>query len=177
MFPSVTTVLSPFADFSRVRPEVLEHAAQRGTKVHALCEAYAQGLWIPRIDEECAGYFDSFKRWFDATVVEVLAQEVELVDEQKGYMGHPDMICRIKGDNDAVMIDLKTPAAQSPAWRLQLAAYWRLGTLAGYPITRSGSLRLKKDGSRAIFNEYTGSHAHDLNVFLNCLAAWKYFNQ
>ncbi len=174
--PSVTQVLSPFSDFSGVRPEVLEHAAARGTKVHAVCAAYAQGLWVPKLDPEVQPYFDSFRRWFDAMVDgEANGVELEVISKAHGYVGHLDLAVSIRGDEGVSIIDIKTPATKNRLWSAQLAAYrvayeehW------GRAAIRVASLRLKKDGSRAIFDEYTTS-AQDFAAFLSALNAYRWF--
>lgn len=173
--PSVTRIIGPWADFSGIRPEVLAHASARGTAVHAACGALALGLWVPPVDEEVAPFVWSFQKWFPV-VVEVVAVEVELIDLALGYCGHPDIICRIRGDKALALIDLKTPASKSPLWKAQLAAYKHLARRAGYDVQRVGSLRLKRDGGMPIFDEYMDS-ATDLAGFLAALSAHRYFNQ
>jgi hypothetical protein len=174
MLPTVTRILALWADFSGVAPDVLENAARRGTAVHRVCGCLAQGLWFPEPQEDCAGYVESFLTWFPV-VESVILSEGELVDKALGYRGHPDLICRIRGDKALALVDFKTPATKSPLWRAQLAAYKRLAEIGGYPVKRVGTLRLKKDGSRPIFDEYTDS-ATDLAGFVAALNAHRYFN-
>lgn len=172
--PSVTSILQPWADFSGIAPDVLENAARRGTAVHRICGCITQGLWFPEIPEDCTGFVESFRSWFPV-VEEVVLSEGELADTALGYCGHPDLICRIRGDRTLALIDFKTPASKNPLWRAQLAAYKRLAVVNGYEVARVGSLRLKKDGGRPIFDEYTDS-ATDLAGFVAALNAHRYFN-
>ena len=65
--PRVTEILNPFSDFSAVPPDVLLAAGERGTAVHEACAAYALGLFKP-IDGDLAGYFQSFKSWFNSYI-------------------------------------------------------------------------------------------------------------
>ncbi len=173
-YPSVTEVLSPWADWSKIPPKVLAHAAARGTRVHAACAAIAMGLW-PVVDEETEGYVDSFRNWFGAAVAEVVLCEAELVEKAMGYCGHPDLIVRIHGDEGLTVADLKTPATKNPLWGPQVAAYRHLATVHGFKVERCMSVRLKKDGSRAIVDEYTPSQ-QDWAKFVCALNAWKAFN-
>jgi len=62
---SVTQVLQPFADFSGIRPEVLEAAADRGTRVHSACLAKAAGAWSKPLPESEVGYYESFCAWMN----------------------------------------------------------------------------------------------------------------
>jgi len=82
-----------------VRPDVLAAACERGTAVHKACECYATGLWSPALPADWRGYFDSFKKWFDLYVLEVIFTEKPLKSDVLGLTGHPDLCALIKGDN------------------------------------------------------------------------------
>jgi len=45
-----------------------------------------------------------------------------------------------------------------------------------YPVHRLISVRFKKNAGRPIINESTATAVHDLAIFRNALAYWKYFN-
>ena len=66
---SVTQVLSPFVDFSKVPSERLYYAMTRGTDLHMVFAAHAQDLFVPRFPADYQGYFDSFRRWFDRIIL------------------------------------------------------------------------------------------------------------
>lgn len=172
---SVTQVLEPFTDFSKIPPEVLEEAKLRGSMAHGLFASYALCLWIPAVPENCIGYFDSFKRWFDSTVELVVAVEKRLNHPIHRYTGQLDLLCKIKGDEGYALIDHKTPAALQLSWRVQTAAYRELGLLEYPDIFRTGTLRLSKEGRKAKFDEHTTTLAQDFAIFLNCLSAYKFF--
>lgn len=171
MNPSVTQVLGKYMDWSAVNPDVLDAAADRGTRVHTYCATYAKGLFAV-VPAGCDGYCRSFRAWFDDMVVEVVAVEVELEDPVQGYKGHPDLIAVLRGDKKPSLLDLKTPLAESKLWPAQVAAYKHLAKK--YDVQRVASVRLRSDGSRALFNEYTSS-AQDLRAFFCALYAHKYF--
>jgi len=176
-YPSVTQAISGFADFSMVPPITLQLAAARGTRVHSACTAHALGLWCPPLPADEQGYLDSFVKWFDLAVAEVAWCEKELIDEGLGFRGHPDLLCKVKGDTKLTLIDLKTPAAKLKAWRAQLAGYWHLCESNGYgPIGRVASLRLKPKGGMPIFDDY-GLDTVDLNALIQAVQAWRYFNE
>lgn len=173
--PSVTQVLGVWSDFGAVKPEVLERAAARGTEVHRICAAMAQGLPIYSVPAECAGYILSFERWLPKVERVVLA-EVEFCDPGLGFMGHPDLLLQMTGDSCLSLVDLKTPASKSPLWRAQLAAYWHLAEANGHKVGRAFSLRLRQDGGLPIADEYTGTIWNDLGGFIHALNAYRYFN-
>ena len=172
---SVTQALSPFNDFSNVPPAVLEEAKLRGTLAHGLFASYALGLWIPSIPENCIGYFDSFRRWFDATVEDVVAVENRIFHPDHHFDGRLDLLCRIKGDAGLMLLDHKTPLSLYRSWRIQCAAYKKLADLEYPNIARAGSLRLSKEGKLAKLEEYSGTVERDFAIFLNCLTAYNFF--
>jgi hypothetical protein len=170
MLPSVTQILSPYSDFSRVNPAILQAACDKGTRVHAACAAHALDFPVDGLLDGDQGYFDSFRVWFDSTVELVISVEELFTEPHYGYCGHPDLVCILQG-SDKCVIDLKTPRTTSPSWRLQLAGYAHLTQ-----AQRCFSLRLNPDGGRAIVDEVT-DWQRDFAIFLNALSVWKYFNQ
>lgn len=172
--PSVTEVLSIFQDFSRIRPDVLALAAERGTIVHQACAAIASGLWSLGVPPDCAGYVKSFERWF-ALVEEVHLVEAELTHPVYGYMGHLDLCVTLKGDKAPRVVDLKTPVTEGRTWQAQIGAYEELvDANTKMQPKQSGSLRLRADGGFPKFTQNDGD-AGALNAFLNALAAYRYF--
>jgi hypothetical protein len=169
-FPSVTQVISPWVDFSKIPPGVLQYAADRGTLVHDLCAkiSFSQFVVVP---PECKVYVDNFRKWFEG-VEEVLMCEERLFDDQFFFDGQPDFVVKLK-EGPIALVDLKTPLAHSKSWRLQLAAYKHLCIKAGYKIERTGSLQLH--GSSAKMTWYD-EKAGDLTVFLSCLNVYRFFN-
>lgn len=172
MYPSVTQILRPWSDFSNISPETLANAADRGSRVHTQCAAKAHGLFYI-FQGDTLPYLASYDFWLEKVKPKIIATEIELCDHSLGFMGHPDLICQI--GSEVIVIDLKTPAAVSPTWRLQLAAYHHLAKLHGYRPSRIAALRLSKDGKPSLFDEFTATVNTDFAIFLNCLSAYKYF--
>lgn len=172
--PRVTEILGPFADFSKVPPEVLEAACERGTAVHKACESYALGLYCPT-PPHLTGYFDSFRRWFDSFVVEVLAVEAELTNPAWGYIGHADIIARLKGVRPSPVvgvIDYKTPFSESRSWHCQTQAYVEAARNK-YGAEIGGALRLRKDGSLPIMT-WVENPTQAFNAFVGILSGWNF---
>lgn len=173
--PSVTTILSPFTDFSGIRPDVLEAAAKRGSRIHAACAAHVQGLWADcYLGPEEKGYFKSFLDWSSRAVSEFHTIETEMIDTGFGYMGHPDAIIKMSGDNELSVIDYKTPAAESKTWLPQIAAYAHLSRLNGFDVRKGFVIRLRKDGGKAIATQ-VDIDGEPWAAFLNALGAYRYF--
>lgn len=146
---------------------MLEAAAERGTAVHRLCVGVARRLFV-HVPPELSGYVASFKTWWPV-VEELIAAEEEMVEPKLGYVGHPDLVVRIRGDQGLTVVDLKTPVVLGKTWACQLAAYSHM-----VGASRILSLRLKRDGSRPIINEFT-DNGHHFAAFCAALSAWRYF--
>ena len=175
---SVTQALQPWSNFSFVKPEVLEAACSRGDLFHSLMFSHAMGLMIfPEEPEPVQGFFDSGRRWFDRHVLQVHAAEVELKDELRKYMGHPDLLCTLKGDEGRSLWDYKSGIAQLRTHPIQVGGYYGLANKAGHDIKRGGCIHPRKDGKMAVMRETTSTLNHDLNVFLCCLTAYHYFQK
>ena len=173
--PSVTTVLSPFSDFSMIRPEVLKLASERGTRVHAACAIYTKGLWADSALYPGDGpFFDSFLNWVVISDVEFVSVEEEFADPHLGYMGHPDAIVRYPGDQGLTIIDYKTPMSISRTWYPQIAAYAHLARKHGHDVRRGLAVRLRTNGGPAIVTEID-FNGEPWAAFMNALGAYRYF--
>ena len=170
---SVTQALSPFNDFSMVRPDKLAQACERGSVLHRAFASFTLGLWAP-VPAEYQGYFDSFCNWYEATIEETLAVEEEMVCEKYRFIGHPDWVGVIRGDKTPSLIDWKTGQAKMKGHRLQIAAYHHLAK-EKYGVNRVLLMHPKPDGGRASVVGHTGTLAHDFSVFLNILTGYKFF--
>lgn len=173
--PSVTEVLSPWADFSNVPPDRLEQAAERGTRVHELCAAHAKGFYIPKIPEDCKGYLESFKTWFRAMVREVLFVEEELKDDIFKFKGHPDAVVKLKHEKGLFLYDIKTPITKNRIWNVQLSAYkWLCEKYLDREIKKCFILQLNPEGKTAKVT-YCDQKLEDFNIFLHALSAYRWF--
>jgi hypothetical protein len=179
MIYSVTEVLGKYQDFSHVPPERLALAGERGTAVHDACLLkIARGIPALSIPDECAGYVESFQKWFHSRCEEVIFSEERLVDINLGCSGQVDLFCK---DGAAYfLIDLKTPITKNKSWRLQLAAYKHLVVKRFPEIPESiiipASLRLHPEGKTPKMDLYTESYLEDFNYFLQALNVHRFFN-
>ena len=175
IFASVTEILKPWSDFSRIPPAVLEAASVRGTAVHDICATIARALPVMSVPVECSGYVASFHRWFDLIVDEVLLVETRLVDTALGYHGEPDLIIKAK-HGEIILVDNKTPLQLVKSWQLQCAGYFNLADKNGMKPDKTGSLRLDPDGGIAKMQYYDNSLL-DFNLFLQALNLHRFFNR
>lgn len=170
-YPSYSDIVRPYIDIRWYDDECRE----RGTIIHEAIADYLQGLKNFPLPEDWQPYFDSFLKW--APIIDkVVLLEERLINEKLGYCGQLDLIAILKGDNEPTVIDFKTSQAAQKPWRLQASAYRNLAEVdRGIQIHRSISVRLKKNGSGCLINEYN-SYKKDFNIFLSCLNAYKFFN-
>jgi len=74
-YTRVTTILYPFSGLQNVDPDILANAANRGTKVHKICEGIINGLGEIGIEDETWGYVESFKQWWSKGIDVVKVEE------------------------------------------------------------------------------------------------------
>jgi len=184
----ITQLLSVFTDFSHIEPAVLARAADRGTRVHQLCESYvkskslhASDFVIDSADSDCKPYLLSFVEWFESMVEKVVYTELRINDERLKLSGQCDLIAVLKGDTAPTIIDIKTPQQTQKSWQLQTAAYRLLAErkigleLEGKELRRI-TLILDKYGGKARVTEYTDGKG-DIQKFLNLLELYRFFNE
>jgi len=174
-YPSVTTVIGPYKDFSQVPEHIITAAQDRGSEFHALAAAYLIGTWIPEVSANLEGYFRSFTAWADAQVEEVIWVEKRLVHPVYRYQGTPDALLRIRGDSGLTLPDWKTPRAFDKSWIVQTAGYKELVEVNGWPVSRIASLQPHPEGKTAQFREFTKSLNLGLSVFISLVNAWHFF--
>lgn len=169
-YPSVTDVIAPYIDKGWFTDECRE----RGSAVHAVCEAHMQGLYAPKLISTWQLYVDSFKRWADLVIDKIILAEVRLVNDSLGYCGKPDAIITMKGTDKVILVDWKTSQGRQKWWELQICAYRELAEYNGIKTQRGLSVRLKKDGLMAIADEYPDMKAW--NIFVGLLNSHRFFN-
>jgi hypothetical protein len=164
----VTSVLYPFSGLDKVDAGILAHAAERGTKVHKICEAIITGLGEHGTDEETWGYVESFKKWWGEgkPVVEV---EKRFFCDEHMITGQVDMIIETK--DGLAIVDIKTSAKPSKTWLLQGSAYYYLAKKAGLDIKYVIFLHLNKHGKEARALEIIP----DVGFFFSTLSVFLYF--
>ncbi len=164
----VTEVLSPFSGLQHVDSEVLAHAAERGTKVHKICEGIVAGIGEVGVEDETWGYVESFKKWW-GTGIDVVAMEQRFWDDELELTGQVDFI--IKTDYGLAIVDIKTSSKPSKSWEAQGSAYAFLAKKSGYKIKKIYFLHLNKHGKEPKIYEYPV----DDSFFLAVLRTYLHF--
>jgi hypothetical protein len=174
--PSVTQVLKPLYDFSRVDPAMLQAKAALGTAVHLACEL----LDNDDLDEESedgraaleplAGYLAGYKKFKSDKKPVVLENETRLFHPVHRYAGTIDRRFELEGD--VWDVDLKSTVAMSPIVGLQTAAYTEMFKASGRTArARRGALQLFPDGKYKLWEFKDPS---DFSVFLSLLTVQRF---
>lgn len=150
--PRVSDLCSPIVDFSGVPPDILQRAADRGTRVHRYIEDWFGGIEAI-MDEDIVPYIRSFGTW----VTEQRSHGWTIFNSEVP-LGYEDDAIQLRGTADLVMgrvigdyesgptlnvkvVDFKTSARPSASHRLQMLfygaivrdAFERLSHNEGYP--------------------------------------------
>jgi hypothetical protein len=169
-YTRVTNVLYPFSGLEKIDAEVVAHAAERGTKVHKICEGIILGLGELGVDDETSGYVESFKKWWSLGH-EVIMMEQRFWDDELQITGQVDLILRTP--EGLAVVDLKTSSRPSKTWQAQGSAYAYLAKKAGHDIQKIYFIHLNKHGNEAKVYEYPV----DDSFFLAVLRVWQHFFQ
>lgn len=164
----VTTVLYPFSGLEKLDAEIVARAAERGTKVHKICEAIMEGLGELGVDDETRPYVESFKQWWEKGH-EIVEMERRFWCDELNITGQVDLI--IKTPDGLAIVDLKTSSAPSKTWPAQGSAYAYLAKKAGLDIKKIYFLHLLKTGKEARIHEYPV----DDGFFFAIFRVWKHF--
>ncbi len=161
-YTRVTTVLYPFSGLKDVDPEILANAANRGTKVHKICEGIINGLGEIDVEDETWGYVESFKQWWNQGI-EVLKVEERFWNDELKLTGQVDLL--INTPTGLAIVDFKTSSRPSKTWQAQGSAYAMLAKHSGYDVKHVYFLHLNKHGKAAKIHEYPVDDAFFLSVF------------
>lgn len=119
--PSVTQVLDPFVDLSRIPADVLERKRQIGTAVHAAIDLDCQG----ELDEESiapawACYFAGWRKFKAESGFQIEASELQQYSPL-GYAGTLDLLGHLP--KHRALIDTKCTTSLYPTVGPQTAGY------------------------------------------------------
>lgn len=169
-YTRVTNVLYPFSGLEKIDADIVAHAAERGTKVHQICEGIMQGLGELGVDDETRGYVESFKMWWTLGH-EIVEMEKRFWDDDLAITGQVDLI--LKTPEGLTIVDLKTSSRPSKTWEAQGSAYAYLAKKSGYDIKKIIFLHLNKHGKEPKQYEYPV----DDSFFLSIFRTWQHFFQ
>lgn len=168
--PSVNTILDVYPkgygflqwlkDIGSNSDEVLKRAGEQGTHIHDAIEGFLRGEEVRWLGSEIKEgtesrenytleewvmllrFLDFYKTWKPITI----AIEVSLVDDELGYGGTLDYVCKIPAfPNDIWYIDWKSGGSIYKGNKIQGATYIKIWNKLNptMPITRGGCMHLR----------------------------------
>ena len=173
----VSEILSPFTGIEFVSDELLNPAADRGTKVHECIEdRLNMKLTDSLIDQDCLPYLDSFDMFwhssshiFDGCKMEL---EKRFFDDNLQITGKVDAIFFKPGRT--YLLDWKTSSRFQTHYYLQGAAYQHLARINGYNnVDEVLFVHLKKGKKPTTYKD--SNPKKSLDLFLKCLELFRYF--
>lgn len=169
-YTRVSTILQPFSGLDKIDPAIVQHAADRGTKVHRICEAIILGLGEIDVDDETFGYVHSFKQWW-APGHSIVKMEHRFRDDLLMVTGQIDLI--IDSPEGLSVVDFKTSYRPSKTWPVQGAAYAYLASKSGLQIANIQFIHLNKKGLYPTIYHYPVDHG----LFCSVFHTWQHFYQ
>ncbi|MHB0965551.1 MAG: hypothetical protein ACYC36_03765 [Bellilinea sp.] len=170
--PSVTQILKPLTDFSRISPAILEHARQQGVAIHKMVELELAGdLDISSLPEWMLPYYTAWGKFVAETGFECVASEQQVYHNKLGYAGTVDLVGAMRGAGGLALLDIKRSLSAGAVIGLQLSGYaqaWDSQDIPGraHVIKHRYALQLIQNGTYKLepFNDPSDSSA-----FLACL--------
>jgi hypothetical protein len=191
--PSVTNVISPLNDFGMIRPEVLQHAADRGTAIHRAIELYCGD---PTLDDplmaaiserlpdgldeyefycEAKPYFAGFKKFIAEKQPKIVSSEQKVFHSELKYAGTMDLVTEMP---ELYFVDVKNTAALCKTAPIQLIAYQearismepydethRYETFCRYRDAKRATLWLHKTGKYNLIVSDPNDYTADWELF------------
>jgi len=191
LYDRVSSVLWHFSGLHKIDPNVLALAANRGTCVHKLIDAYIGGFGLHTIDSLVGNYCedlfpsDGIEELIEKEKdkVRLMFQSFEKWSANKQFIPKPDrFFCdklMITGELDQiwkdehgrnVLIDFKTSYNESKTWMLQGSAYAHLAELNGHTIDFIEFVQLSKTGGNPRLYHYQ----KEFNLFKAHLDVFRY---
>ncbi len=172
--PRVSTILRVLDDaYLGVPQAALDHAAQRGTDLHALCQDYLMALEgvcempnVPLLYEEP---YAAFVLWARQHQLRPVTIEEPSVSTKYGYRGTPDALVILNGK--PTVLDLKFTASIIRTNRVQVQAYRRLDK---YEEATQAVLLHINPVTGVLKHHLVPNSPHDWAAFLNALNVWKW---
>jgi hypothetical protein len=134
---------------------IWDEKADRGTRIHAHCQAWLEGQSVDAKDDE-QPYLDALQLFFDQRRPSPIEVE-RIVLSSLGYGGRFDFICELAGE--VWIVDLKTGKPYALEHAMQLSAYAHADGMAVYSegtlerleplptVTRGACLYVHDDGT------------------------------
>lgn len=155
--------------------ETSKKAQSRGSTVHDIIEFWVhEKKAIDNIPPEFRPYAQAFYKWVEDNKITIVEHEKTIYSEQHHYAGTCDMIIKLNGSNELMVIDAKTSkdGAIYKESELQVSAYMHALKEEGMKVNRAAVLALSETGT---YNFKLADN--EIDAFLACLKLWKWANK
>ncbi len=118
--PSVSQIIAPLSDFSKIPPNVLENKRRLGVEFHRIVEIEInEGFYFGEIDPLLKLPVDAFRLWWSAYWMDFKNPQTEkpLFCKRLNYCGKPDLVSK------DYIVDWKLSKYNAITAPLQLEAY------------------------------------------------------
>lgn len=161
---------------------IAREAAESGSKLHNAIENLING---GTVSAELGNYtkeewkkLNDWVNWYKTLKIKPISTETTVFDEELGYAGTADFICKINGE--VWLLDWKTGNSIHDTAYLQVASYWHAWNLRNKPkIQRCGvvhvgaSIRTAKDLNNVGIKVEEVDFERDFEIFKNTLVIYK----
>lgn len=156
--------------------EARDKAADRGSTIHSVIEAYKKGTPpdLKSIPDQFQGYVKAFYTAVDQLNISIVAQEKTVFSKKHKYAGTLDILAHIDNKETLNIIDVKTGKEIYPTAFIQGAAYANAVEEENKKIEGIGVLLLMEDGSYKW--QYSSDWANKFKAFLACKFLWQEVN-
>jgi hypothetical protein len=163
-----------------------EAAANRGTIVHALIEAYLRkqlnlSYEVPEeVGEIEREMFRQWLKWEKSVELVPLRMENRICDDDLQYAGTFDLLAKLHGE--LYLLDVKTgkPLREGNApyteWSLQSGAYRNCLYKLGFPAMKAGIMLVPRDGGEVKLHRLEDDHTTAFDAFQHLLAVRRWMN-
>jgi len=177
-YPGVAEVFSHYCkpSYAGLTLEEIISIEEKQSYVKTRCISIVNNIWMIKEDSKYENYIESFRKWYEENVTQVILTDIVLFDDVNRFTGRIDLICSVNNQDTYTSITIKT-SHPSKSWDLQLAAYRQLcnaNALKTGPVSRNIILKLSKKGDIASEFECENIQAH-WEMFNNILQGWHYF--
>lgn len=174
--PSVTQILAPIIDLSRIPADALEVARQKGRAIHKTVELDVAGkLDEDELPEWLIPVLANWRKFVHDAGVTVLASERQVYHPMYRYAGTFDLLVDMRHAATTAMIDIKRSFIAGQATGLQTAAYLEAYANSfemGSPSKKARrskrfALRLNESGPYQLEEFTDQSHFRDFQILLS----------
>ena len=161
---------------------IAREAAESGSKLHNAIEMMIQGNIVSaelgNFTKEEWVKLNNWVNWHKTLKIQPITTETTVYDEELGYAGTADYICKINGE--VWLLDWKTGNNIHDTAHLQVASYWHAWNRKNEPkIQRCGivhvgaSIKAQKDLNNIGIKVEELNFEQDFEIFKNVLAIYK----